>query len=309
MQIDGIEVPGPEQVGPANVYLLQGEKNILIDTGPRREDTFQALKEGLDSEGLEIGDIDLVLITHPHSDHFGNASRFRQEGADIAIHEEAASIVEDYTGYLDEQQEKLEDFFRRHGVPREENSGLMKKAIPPQEECSVEVDIPLSEGDEIGGIEVVDAPGHSVGSAVFVHDEDAFVGDTVLKSITPNPMISIGFRQEPGENLVSYLETLEKLRKMQIDRMRPGHGEVIREPGQRIDEILEHHRERKQKVQDMIEEERSAFEVMRDMFDDLPREKYLFGMSEAIGHLELLVREGKAEKLETEEKIKYRAAH
>lgn len=309
MQVDRIELPGPDQVGSVNVYLLRGEKNILIDTGPRKEETFEVLEHELQEKDLKIEDLDMVLITHPHSDHFGNASRLRQSGAEIAIHEDASHILEDYAGYLEKQEREFEDYFRRHGIPEGENSDLVELAVPGHEGVSVEVDRDLSEGDIIEGLKVVSTPGHATGSSTFLLEDTAFVGDTVLKNITPNPMLYIGEDRQPGRSLVRYIESLERLKGLEIDSMMPGHGEEIDEPAERIDEILDHHVERKQEVLSMIKEKKTSFEVMDRLFEDLPREKYFFGMSEAIGHLELLVHEGRTEKLENGGKVEYLATH
>ena len=309
MQVDRIELPGPDQVGSVNVYLLRGEKNILIDTGPRKEETFEVLEHELEEKDLKIEDLDMVLITHPHSDHFGNASRLRQSGAEIAIHEDASHILEDYAGYLEKQEREFEDYFRRQGIPEEENSDLVELAVPDHEGVSVEVDRELSGGDIIEGLKVIGTPGHAPGSSTFLLGEAAFVGDTVLKNITPNPMLYIGEDREPGKSLVRYIESLKRLKELEIDRMMPGHGDEIDEPAERIDEILDHHVQRKQEVLNMIKEKKTSFEVMDRLFEDLPREKYFFGMSEAIGHLELLVHEGRAEKLENGGKVEYRATH
>lgn len=60
-------------IGQGDSALIQSpnDKVILIDSGPSK--SWKALKGYLDQ--LNIKEIDLMINTHPHSDHIGNASR------------------------------------------------------------------------------------------------------------------------------------------------------------------------------------------------------------------------------------------
>jgi len=48
----------------------------------------------------------------------------------------------------------------------------------------------------------------------------------------------------PGD-MAKYIATLERLRKMRLSKIAPGHGDVIEEPRARIDEYLQHRRQLK----------------------------------------------------------------
>ena len=60
-------------IGQGDSALIQSPNNkvVLIDSGPSK--SWKALKTYLDR--LKIETIDLMINTHPHSDHIGNASR------------------------------------------------------------------------------------------------------------------------------------------------------------------------------------------------------------------------------------------
>jgi glyoxylase-like metal-dependent hydrolase (beta-lactamase superfamily II) len=306
MDIETLKLPGPEQVGKANTYLLRGEENTLVDTGLRKKETMLALKSELSDLGLKIEDIDRVLITHEHSDHFGNASKIREASdATVAMHKKGVPIVEDYGHYIEKQSHRAEKYFVKNGVPEEENKNLYRKAIPEIGEVSVEIDERLEDGDLIqvgeASLKVIHTPGHTPGSTTFVDENNSFgfVGDTVLSGITPNPMLYLR-KDDIYPSLRNYLNSLKKLRELELEKLYTGHGETIEEPGKRIDEILNHHDERKQNTLEIVEEKRTVFEFMKRMFPDLEREKYLFGFSEAVAHLELLVCEEKVERVEKE---------
>ena len=69
-----IRVPTPFAVGRVNCYVLHGDGLTLVDPGPASEDAREVLAEGLAEEGYEVADVDQVLVTHPHMDHFGDAA-------------------------------------------------------------------------------------------------------------------------------------------------------------------------------------------------------------------------------------------
>jgi hypothetical protein len=59
----GIEVPTPFSVGPVDVYLLEDDPLVLIDTGPDSATALFALEAGLAKEGYSLEDIGLILLT------------------------------------------------------------------------------------------------------------------------------------------------------------------------------------------------------------------------------------------------------
>ena len=78
-----IPVPTPFPVGPVNVHLIAREPVTLVDTGPLTEDAWDALRHGLARHGFRVEDVERVLLTHGHQDHFGLAARIAagREGA------------------------------------------------------------------------------------------------------------------------------------------------------------------------------------------------------------------------------------
>mgnify|MGYP001203521554 CR=1 FL=1 len=60
------------------------EGPVLIETGPFS--TYDNLKKGLESLGLNVKDIKHVLLTHIHFDHAGAAWAFAEQNAKIYVH-------------------------------------------------------------------------------------------------------------------------------------------------------------------------------------------------------------------------------
>ncbi len=78
-ELERIRVPTPFSVGRVNCYLLTAGEVTVIDPGPATDRADETLVDGLAAEGLDVGVVERVLITHPHMDHFGIARRVRAE--------------------------------------------------------------------------------------------------------------------------------------------------------------------------------------------------------------------------------------
>ena len=88
-------------------YIEGPSKNYLVDTGIESERFatgkykirhVQTLDEGLNKLGLEVGDIDYVIVTHTHHDHIANLSRFPRAKAIVQrVELEAAHNPFEYT--------------------------------------------------------------------------------------------------------------------------------------------------------------------------------------------------------------------
>ena len=66
-------------------YLKGPRENIIVDTGMTAEkiislgmkaEAIQTLDEGLEKLGIEVGDIDYIILTHSHYDHITSVRRF-----------------------------------------------------------------------------------------------------------------------------------------------------------------------------------------------------------------------------------------
>jgi len=65
-------------LGHLNTYLIQGKEGwVMIDTGWYTPEAFDSLNKGLRDLGLVLSDIDTIIMTHIHPDHFGLAGRIK----------------------------------------------------------------------------------------------------------------------------------------------------------------------------------------------------------------------------------------
>src|SRR5688572_25574659 len=91
-------VPTPFAVGPTNCWLIEGKPLTLVDTGPKTKDALAGLESGLAALGHTIEDLERVVITHGHIDHFGlTASVRKRSGAEVLCHADEQRMVEKFT--------------------------------------------------------------------------------------------------------------------------------------------------------------------------------------------------------------------
>ena len=163
---------------------------------------------------------------------------------------------------------------------------------------------------ELGGSEarVIHTPGHSDFHFVL-HDGRRrllFAGDHLLLEITPN--IGLWTYTAPRP-LKRYLDSIEGLRGLDVDLIFPGHGPLFHDLNGRIDELVLHHEERLSVMHEaFLGEPATAFEIARRVFpEELSDHQLRFALAETLAHLEHLVDDAYAERLDGDV-VHYKAA-
>ena len=138
-------------------YISGGDRHILVDAGSRTEDfvargekvvPIQSIQEGLAKHGLTCADIETVILTHMHDDHFGLADSYPN----------AEFIV---------QKKELEFALNPHPLFAG-GYKLTKELAGDARFKTVEGDCTLFEG-----IEALFSPGHSPGGqSIVIQTED-----------------------------------------------------------------------------------------------------------------------------------------
>ena len=220
MKIVPLSIPTPFYVGDVNVYLIKEDPLTLIDVGPKTKESANVLREKLQQNGVAFKDIRRIILTHAHEDHCGLAKQIRDEAqnAEILVHNWE-------TGHLFGRlaREEHQNLMFRAGVP----TVVFQEIQDVYKEVSSLTDA-LAEGefselrDEMeieftsGALKVLHTPGHTPGSCSFLREANRtlIAGDCVLKSITPNPIISPDpiDKEKRFKSLAEYLVSLAKIR-------------------------------------------------------------------------------------------------
>ncbi len=155
----------------------------------------------------------------------------------------------------------------------------------------------VGEGDTIEGsewgLEVLHTPGHAPNHLCFLLEEERvlFTGDTVLDA-----MYSV-VSPSRGGDMAAYVQTLERLRKLRMSRICPGHGDVIEEPRARIDDYLAHRRQRERQVLKVVQQRGPVkiADIVAELYgkDDLPEQLVEAAGWQVHAHLLKLKSEGK----------------
>jgi glyoxylase-like metal-dependent hydrolase (beta-lactamase superfamily II) len=273
--------------GTNSAYLL-AERGVVVDPGPPDERAWSDLRAGLADAGVELADVERVVVTHWHVDHAGLAPRLAEAaGATIHMHERDAPFVRTYEDTRDRRLERDADRMALWGVPdaiREETLSADTPS-PLPEETTV---IGHTDGETVADATVWHTPGHTEGHLALVTGDEAFVGDAVLSTYTPNVGGSDTRADDP---LPAYAEGLERLASA-TKTLRPGHGTAV-DPN-RIEAIRAHHRERSQNVLAAVDEigPASPWTVARRLFGEMDGVHAKFGAGEAAAHLRWLAAAG-----------------
>jgi glyoxylase-like metal-dependent hydrolase (beta-lactamase superfamily II) len=294
-----IELPIPFPLETMNVFFVDEPPRTLIDAGIKTEPSFEALKKEIETLGSSLHAIERILITHGHIDHYGQAKRLSSlSGAPVYIHPKEYGRIRSILHSLG----FLKSILLRNGAPR----ALADEAIRYIESTQnlsdpLEEAFFLNDGDSISFRSMtwrtLHCPGHSPGLICFHWPEEKilFTGDHLLKEVTPNPIIDVSETSSPLRypSLKEYLASLEKIESMDISLLLPGHGEEIHDAKGLIQKVFAHHRERMDLVVAFLSKrEKTPFEIAMDLFPGVPPFEIFLGISEAVGHLEILREKG-----------------
>ncbi|MFQ5837252.1 MAG: MBL fold metallo-hydrolase [Thermoplasmata archaeon] len=291
-----ILIPTQLPVGTVNAYLLTGDENVLVDTGPHHPESRRWLEKGLSKAGLRVGDIDILLITHGHVDHYGQAGDLSADsGAEVWVPELERDTIADFAEVYDERGEFYRQRLLKTGVPKE-TLKLMADFFDYVKKLATASPVhrTFKEGDRLTlagwELEVIHTPGHSPGSSCFRSGSTIFTGDTVLSRITPNA--AFGGADGKSVGMGDYLQSLEKLRSLDVEAIYPGHGPLMEKLRPFIENYLALYRSRREALIDLLRRvESTPFELAIHLFGSLPIHEVFLGLTEVLGHLEILQRE------------------
>jgi glyoxylase-like metal-dependent hydrolase (beta-lactamase superfamily II) len=214
----GVYSLGHGKGGHVHAFLLDaGGELTLVDT--LFEGDARLVLKALSRLGRSPGDITRIGITHAHRSHLGGlAALKRATGATVYAHRWEADIV---AGERRAQAVTIWPHQSLRLIPFQLGLWL---DLPKHEACPV--DELLDEGDSLGPLQVVYAPGHSPGHLTFWWPERRFLiaGDGVATW----PNLCAGWNAF-NLNPVQHKATLARLAAFEPRTVGVGHGEPITE--------------------------------------------------------------------------------
>ncbi len=244
-----------------NCYLVGGDELVIIDPGSPFPDQQQRLDAVIDrflAEGRRFREI---LITHLHPDHIGGVSHVAERyGLPVAAHRATAEAI----------------------------AG------------DVRVDRWIEDGDLIELAEARSGlkwrlralwtPGHARGHLSFYEERTGtlFTGDCVVGFGT----VVIA---PPEGNMVDYLASLRRYLSLpRLTALMPGHGPVIANARERIEEYLAHRVEREAQIIALLcDGQMTIPRLVEKIYREVPPSLHALAELSVLAHLEKLEGEGR----------------
>lgn len=302
--IHTIPVPTPFAVGRINCYLLEGDPLTLIDAGPRSERSLEVLDAGIREAGFEPEDLDLVVATHQHIDHIGLISTVADRaGAEVAALDVSVERLAEFAFGSEQEDQLAVDLMVRYGVP-EEIANVLKEVTKSYRELAAPVTVtaPFSAGETVTlgsrPYGIFHRPGHSPSDTVFWDEERRlmFGGDHLLSHISSNPLISKPLDGSPGRtrSLINYRDSLRATAEMPVEIMLSGHGLAITDHAELIEKRLAGQDRRTEKIYKLVAEgHNTPHGVANAIWGDIALTQAYLTLSEVIGHLDILIEDGR----------------
>jgi glyoxylase-like metal-dependent hydrolase (beta-lactamase superfamily II) len=300
-----VSLPTPFPVGPVNCYLLLDDPLTVVDPGMLWDDSTTQHTVALAANHRRLDEVSQVVVTHGHPDHFGAAGWIAEQSGALVIcgRGDAAKL-------LGLGPARMTDLPTRLGIPEDlrlkfasfyEGVALLSHPIP---DGKLRL---LDDGDELvaGGRtwQVHVTPGHSVGHVSLYDpmDQTLLSGDHLLACITPNPVLEPDADSVDGRrrSLIEYLASLERFVQLDPIRVLPGHGPRFTDVLTLTEATRRHHDRRADEVLDVVRSlgEPTPYELAMSLFPHLEDFTIMLGVSEAVGHLDLLEADGRARRV------------
>lgn len=181
----------------ANSYLIRADITVLIDPGHLEfiDHLFQSMR----LDGVHVDQIQGVICTHAHPDHVEGLQAFYNRPVWTALGMKEETFL----------REAANEIYRMMGLN------------PPK----LHIDFFLKEGDLILAgetFQVLETPGHSPGSICLYWPsrKALFTGDVVFE-------MGVGRTDFPGGDGKALIQSLERLAKLDLELLLPGHGNPI----------------------------------------------------------------------------------
>jgi glyoxylase-like metal-dependent hydrolase (beta-lactamase superfamily II) len=306
-------------VGAVNTYLIEGDPLTLIDCGPKYPDALNALESELAKLRYRIEDIQRVIVTHHHIDHIGLAGEIvKRSNASIISHKLTAPYLIDYEKHRSQGRDFYQQLLTESGVPEwiKEKIDRVGSSFARWVEPVAAVTLTIGEGDtiNIGGSSwrVYHTPGHAGDLICFFNEVtgELLSNDHLLRDISSNPLIEapLNGETERPKRLLEYITHMKRIAELNPRIAYPGHGEIIEDVPDLVRKRLHFHQRRANKIYEMLQPiPLTLWELTDSTFKDRLKtgSDFFLGLSEILGHVDILVEEGRVTSIKEGDVIKW----
>jgi glyoxylase-like metal-dependent hydrolase (beta-lactamase superfamily II) len=141
-------------------------------------------------------------------------------------------------------------------------------------------------------LRAVHTPGHASNHLCYLHEKLnwLFTGDHIMNGST----VVI---DPPDGNMNQYLASLRRLKDLGLQRLAPGHGDVLGDPDAVIDWIIDHRLQREAKLIDALNVSgaASAEKLLARVYDDVDAVLHRVALRSLLAHLIKLQEDGRVD--------------
>jgi glyoxylase-like metal-dependent hydrolase (beta-lactamase superfamily II) len=194
--------------------IASGSGIVLVDTGMHEPGSLAQLERAMDQVNLKLEQVRLVVCTHAHSDHWGQAAPITERaGCELWMHADGPRAADDADAVLARRLE----VGRQSGVPQQalDEYARLAKAIPSGVARAMTPHRALVTGDtvetDLGTWTVYETPGHAPSHICLLQPERRILisGDHVLGRISL--YYDYGYTPDPVGEFLSSLDRVDRL--------------------------------------------------------------------------------------------------
>jgi len=202
----------------SNMYLVADGPLSLIDCGMPGDE--RRVLGALQDIGRAPGELKYIFITHAHLDHIGALAALKAAtGACVVAGRAEVDYIEGRRMLCSMRREGL------GGAVFRAMLFLLETCLVGYAPAGVDAAWPAAADQEgLAGLEIIEAPGHSLGSLCFLHTATRalFTGDAL--SAAPH------LRLPPRAGCADYaraLDTVQRLSELEVQACLCGHGDPV----------------------------------------------------------------------------------
>ena len=282
--------------------IAAGDGIVLVDTGMHEPGSMAQLERALAMCGLQVEDVRLLVCTHAHSDHYGQAATIvARTGCELWMHPNHAHMTLAASDPEAAFARRLE-VARQSGVPAEPlrryaqqrknlNFGIAE-LIEPDRELVPGVTIDT----DLGPWSVIETPGHAPSHVCLFEAGRRLLisGDHLLGRVSI--YFDYGYSPDPAGE---FLESLDRVDALDARLCLPGHGRTFSDVHAHVVANRELVRERCELVLQAVSgEPLTAFAVLPRVYGEALNELNVsWWLSETLSYLTHLEAAGSVRRL------------
>ena len=212
--------------------LAAGDGIVLVDTGIHEPGSMTQLDRALEMTGHSVEDVRLLVCTHAHSDHYGQAASIAERaGCELWMHpnhEHMTRSAADPEAWLEARLEVArqsgvsEEALARYREARRNQGFGVAEIVRPDRELVPGVEVET----DAGSWRVIETPGHAPSHVCLFQPEHRLLisGDHLLGRVSL--YYDYGYTPDPAGEFVGSLDAVDEL---DARLCLPGHGRTFRD--------------------------------------------------------------------------------